>query len=202
MTFETEMSDGPHRSLPMPPGWKRFAERAYKPAFSVEEIREALPAALERDWQEENMPGFVAELRELLFGSQPDFFCDQAVKLEGLRKAADGSPFRCAFMDYAIQVATKGHSGGEGCIEAVRQALSDRVARGARQVEEHYYRQERENNVVDVRRRVENAIAGLDVAAVARRLCGIDRNEQARRLTKRTALDDGVAYDESQANLE
>lgn len=196
------MSDGPHKSLPMRPGWKRFAERAYKPAFSIEEIREAVPAALKGDWQEENMPGFVAELAHL-FESQLDFFCDQTVKLEGLRKAAYGSPFRCALLDYAIQVATNDHSGGEeGCMEAVRQALSDCVDRGARQVEEHYYRRPRENDAVDVRGRVENAIAGLDIAAVARRLCGIDRNEQFQSSRNRRPLTMESPSNESRGNAE
>ncbi len=32
------MSDGPHRSLPMRPGWKRVAERAYNPNFDPVQI--------------------------------------------------------------------------------------------------------------------------------------------------------------------
>lgn len=186
------MSDGPHKSLLMRPGWKRFAERAYKPAFSIEEIREAVPAALKGDWQEEGMPSFVAKLRETLYDGQTDFFCNQTAKIEGLRKEADGFPLRCALLDFAIRAVTAGQSGDEALGEATCQALSDWTARHARQVEEHYYRRSRQGNAVDVRGRVENAIAGLDIEAVARRLCGIDRNEQSQGLTKQTALDDGV----------
>ena len=44
------MSDGPHRSLKMPRGWKKLAERADKKAYAPEEVRHALPEALEQDW--------------------------------------------------------------------------------------------------------------------------------------------------------
>lgn len=186
------MSDGPHKSLPMPSRWKRFAERAYMPAFSIEEIPEGIPAALKGDWQEEGMPSFVAKLRETLYDGQTDFFCNQTAKIEGLRKEADGFPLRYALLDSAIRAVTAGQSGDEALGEATCQALSDWTARRARQVEEYYYRRSRQGNAVDVRGRVENAISGLDIVTVARRLCGIDRNEQSQKLTKQTALDDGV----------
>jgi hypothetical protein len=40
------MSDGPHRSLPMSQGWRRFAERIYIEAFSHDEERNALVTVL------------------------------------------------------------------------------------------------------------------------------------------------------------
>ncbi len=40
------MSDGPHRSLNMRRGWKRFAKRADKEAYAPEEVCDAIPAAL------------------------------------------------------------------------------------------------------------------------------------------------------------
>ena len=42
------MSDGPHRSLPMRPWWRRLAERADRCAFGVEEVADALVPALEQ----------------------------------------------------------------------------------------------------------------------------------------------------------
>ena len=47
------MSDGPHRSLKMPRGWKKLAEHADKKAYAPEEVRDALPDALEQDWRAE-----------------------------------------------------------------------------------------------------------------------------------------------------
>ena len=47
------MSDGPYRSLKMPRGWKKLAERADKKAYAPEEVRDALPDALEQDWRAE-----------------------------------------------------------------------------------------------------------------------------------------------------
>ena len=41
------MSDGPHRSLPMRRGWKHVAERGDKPAFTTEDIAEAIVPALD-----------------------------------------------------------------------------------------------------------------------------------------------------------
>ena len=47
------MSDGPHRSLDMPPSWKKLAERADNKAYVPEEVSEALPEALKQDWHAE-----------------------------------------------------------------------------------------------------------------------------------------------------
>ena len=43
-------------------------------------------------------------------------------------------------LDHAIFAAERGKSGKDGLLEAVRNGLTDRAARGARQVEEHYCR--------------------------------------------------------------
>ena len=48
--------------------------------------------------------------------------------------------FGNAFLDHAIEATYRGLSGTEALREAVSNALSNRAARGARQVEEHYYR--------------------------------------------------------------
>ena len=50
------MSDGPHKSLRMPPAWRRVAERADNGAFECEEISNALIPALERDCRTEMTP--------------------------------------------------------------------------------------------------------------------------------------------------
>ena len=54
------MSDGPHRSLPMRPQWKRLAERAHNQAFSVEEAGDAIVDAVSQDWTKEMPRGFIA----------------------------------------------------------------------------------------------------------------------------------------------
>lgn len=42
------MSDGPHRSLPMRPGWKKVAEYAANKT-SRDQVRDAVEAAVEKD---------------------------------------------------------------------------------------------------------------------------------------------------------
>ena len=44
------MSDGPHKSLNMKPGWKKVAERADLAAFEPEQVSEKLMSALQDDW--------------------------------------------------------------------------------------------------------------------------------------------------------
>ena len=53
------MSEGPHRNLPMSPGWKRFAARVCNEAFNHEEVRVALVAVLEQDGRQGNMESLV-----------------------------------------------------------------------------------------------------------------------------------------------
>ena len=60
------MSDGPHRSLKMPRGWKKLAEHADKKAYAPEEVRDALPDALEQDWRSEVPDGVCSRVRDIL----------------------------------------------------------------------------------------------------------------------------------------
>ena len=61
------MSDGPHKSLPMPRAWKKFTECVSNEAFSFEEVRDAIVAALEQDWRKQNMDGLVQRGRLVRF---------------------------------------------------------------------------------------------------------------------------------------
>ena len=187
------MSDGPLRSLSMRPAWKKLAECADKAAFSSEEVRDALPAALAEDWRKEIPDTIVRKVREILSDSQIDFFCDQRTKeLELLRGEEPGCPLRGLFLDYAIQVTAEGHSGDKALEEAASRAIADRAARGARQIEEHYHRKATQGRAVDVRQRIENGIRGSDMAITACSLVGIDKGEQPQRPAKQTGLNDGV----------
>lgn len=65
------MSDGPHRSLPLPTHWKKFAERVYKPAFPLLEMTDAATDALLRDFRKEVPHSLLEELGNTLFHEQP-----------------------------------------------------------------------------------------------------------------------------------
>ena len=64
------MSDGPHRSPKMPRGWKKLAERADNKAYAPEEVRDALPEALEHDWRAEVPDSVCRRVRDILGDSQ------------------------------------------------------------------------------------------------------------------------------------
>lgn len=187
------MSDGPHRSLPMPPGWKKLAECADKRAFSDEEVCDRLRVALEKDWRKEMPDALVCKFREILSDNQTDFFCNQTThRLKLLRKEAAGYPIRGLFLDNTIRAVEQGHSGDKVLIEAVRQVLSDYAVRRVRQVEEHYLRKSTQRHTTHVTQRIKDAIGGWDSESTGRRLLYVDKSEYLRASAKQMGLDDGV----------
>ena len=186
------MSDGPHRSLKMPRGWKKLAERADKEAFAPEEVRDALPEALGHDWRTE-VPGNVCKsVRDILGDNQSSLVDDHRIaQLETLRGETAGYPLGSTFLDYAIETAARGRSGDEALREAVSKAVKDRAARGARQIEEHYCRKSTPHRAGHVRERIETGVKQSNFDDIAGWLVGTDKSERPR-LTKQTGLDDGV----------
>lgn len=186
------MSDGPHRSLTMPRGWKKLAERANNKAFAPEEVRNALPEALEQDWRAEIPDSFCRQVRKILGEKQNSLFGDQQPEqLEALRIETAGHNLSSAFLDYAIQAAARGRSGDEALKEAAAKALSDRAVRGARQVEEHYRRKSTQGRAAHVRERIETGVTQSDITGIAGRLVGTD-NSKGRWPAKHPGLDAGV----------
>nr|HEV8011425.1 hypothetical protein [Bradyrhizobium sp.] len=51
LTWRRDMSDGPHKSLPMRDGWRKLAKRAANTNFEPTEISEAIPGAI--NWTEQ-----------------------------------------------------------------------------------------------------------------------------------------------------
>ncbi len=186
------MSDGPHRSLNMPRSWKRLAKRADNKAYAPEEVRDALPEALEHDWRAEVPDSFCRRVRDILCDSQSSLFGDQrAERLEALRGETAGYALGNTFLDCAIHAAARGRCGDEALREAAGKALTDRAARGARQVEEHYYRKSTLHRATHVRERIEAGVTQSDISLIAGRLVGTDKSESSLP-AKRTGLDDGV----------
>ena len=187
------MSDGPHRSLNMPSGWKKLAERADNKAYAPEEVRDALPQALEQDWCAEVSDSTISQIRSILGDRQDSLFSDhQARRLEALRRETVGHNLTNTLLDYAIQATDRGLSGTEALKEAASNTLSDRAARGARQVEEHYYRKSSQGRAAYVRERIETGVTQSDMASIAGRFVGTGTSKGPRRPAKQTGLDDGV----------
>ena len=187
------MSDGPHRSLKMPRGWKKLAERADKKAYAPVEVRDALPAALEQDWYAEVPDTLRRQVREILGDRQDPLFGDQrSQRLETLRRDTAGHNLGSVFLDYAIQAAERERCGDEAVTEAIAQTLTDRATRGARQVEEHYHRKSTELRASHVRKRIEAGMTLLDMTSLAMQLVGMGRTKGPRWPAKRTGIDEGV----------
>jgi hypothetical protein len=186
------MSDGPHRSLPMRRRWKRVAESADNKAFEREEIRNAIIPALEQDCMKEMSPEFLSNLRAVCSGQEGSLFKNEVgPQLESLRDAA-GSGIGRVVLDHAIQISASEKIERDIAGKALTNALTDRAARGARQVEEHYCRESTKPRANRVRERIEQAISHPDMEGLARQILTGKRDRSPRPSIKRQGLDDGV----------
>ena len=186
------MSDGPHRSLSMSLSWKRFAMRADNEAYPPEKVLEALQEALEQDYRAVP-PNAMNLVRRVLDHGQRSLFGDNLAEgLEDLRTEQAGYPLLSTLLDYAIQVGARGLGGSDALTDAVRNTLIDRAARGARQVEEHYFRNSPQGRATHVRERIEACMTRLHMPALSARLLHMDRRHEPRKPPKQTGLDDGV----------
>lgn len=184
------MSDGPHKSLPMRPGWKKVAEYASKEAFTSDDVCDALIAALEQDYRKDISPNFVASIRDVL-GSGTLFSGDSLHALEDFRQSVAGCVMGNALLDHVIFVVSNGKSGDAALQEAFKRTLTDYSARCARQVEEHYLRKSNAENARNIRSRMEAAIQKAPFTPLVNR--SLDPvSKPAVRLAKHDGLDDGV----------
>lgn len=132
------MSDGPHKSLPMKRRWKRVAERASKPAYTAEQLHEAVDVALREDWRAEVTSEFRAAL-DIAVGDGL-LFADQAqrdVQELGRRFA---SPLQSAILDEVAGALDMGLRDQLAIEAGVAGALAQRGFRAVRQIEEHIVR--------------------------------------------------------------
>jgi hypothetical protein len=185
------MSDGPHRSLPMRPRWKRVAECGDNDAFAPDEVSRALLPALEQDCRDEISPQFINSFRELYQSLFKDHLVEE---LEALRPTA-GCGIGGAVLDYAIQLAANDEEDFDAPTKAMTNALIDRAAKGARQVEEHYCRESTAPRGQGVRSRIEQAISDSAPAieGLSRKILNLDSEPRAA-ASKQQGLDDGVKF--------
>lgn len=185
------MSDGPHRSLPMRRGWRRVAECGDNQAFAPDEVSEAIIPALEQDCRAEMPEQLLDSVWRIFCGREPSLFAVQiGPELEALRQTS-GSGIGRVILEHAILVAERGRTGIDGLREAMTNALTDRAARGARQAEEHYFRESTAWRSQRVRARIEEGIARAAIDGLACRILKIDLETYSRPIM-RDGLDDGV----------
>jgi hypothetical protein len=174
----------------MRPGWKTVAEYASKEAFTPNEVRDAIIAAIEQDCRKDIAPNVVASIRDVI-GSGSLFSGDSTHALEDLRQSVAGSAMGNALLDHVIFVVSDGKSGDAALQEAAHRTFIDWSARHARQIEEHYRRESSIKKAQNVRSRMEEAIQKAPFAEPANRLLN-PVSKSAMRLEKHDRLDDGV----------
>ncbi|WP_137104626.1 hypothetical protein [Azospirillum argentinense] len=189
------MSDGPHRSLPMRPSWKLLAKIADNTIFAPEEVCNTIVPALMQDWRADISAALLSRVRHVFEDEQGSLFKDQKIaQLEALGRLTAGHGLGRTFLDCAIEALTHTGSTPEALLDAVRNALLDRAWRGARQVEEHYYRKSNEPRALNVRSRINDGIKDAPLDAFARQLLNLDPVPAWCPPVKQQGLDDGVPY--------
>lgn len=187
------MSDGPHRSLNMRPGWKKAAEFADYDAFAPKDVSDAVASAFTDDWRADVSDSVATCISEVLGGQQDSLFRDQKImQLEALRTMTAGHGLAQVLLDCAIQKAESGAAGPDAIVEAAADALDVWGARHGRQIEEHYCRESTVRRADHVRARIEEGLGGVSRDALARQLLRMESTTPPRKPTKQTGLDDGV----------
>lgn len=129
------MSDGPHRSLNMRPGWKKAAEFADYDAFAPEDVSRAVASAFTQDWRTDVPDAVAACISEVLGGQQDSLFRDQKImQLEALRPMVAGHGLAQVLLDCALQQALGGAVGPDAAVQAAADALDLWGARHGRQI--------------------------------------------------------------------
>lgn len=164
------MSDGPHKTLPMRSRWKALSRRADNGAFSVEDVAEAVCPALARDWSADVSDTLLRQLKAVLGGENDGLFPDQTTHdLQNLQTKVN-SPMEALLVDAACDAANDGLLGQIALERAVTEALFERGLRGIRQVEEHWLRETSNKRAVNVRSRLEAAIASAPIGQLTTQL--------------------------------
>lgn len=186
------MSDGPHKTLPMRPSWKRLSERADTASYAASEVGAAVCPALADDWRAE-VPESIVQRVRMTVGADAggSLFADQVDRdLVALRGLAP-SPLAGLFIDCARQAHAEGFRGEDACQAGAEAALSERAACGIRQVEEHYRRNTGMSSTDNVRSRLEAAIGEAPIRSLARELLTGRPGPVGRAPAKRTGIEEG-----------
>ncbi|UWU77459.1 hypothetical protein N2603_03010 [Bradyrhizobium huanghuaihaiense] len=184
------MSDGPHRTLPMRRHWKDTAERAAKFVYSEGDCREALELAIKR----EILGAPISAVGEILDARRPDLFqTHQVEQLEDLRGTCRGSAMANVLIDCAVEAARNGLRGRSAVQSTLQNAINDVVLSAYRQMNEHYQREAKPREVLNLRTRLDAVRRQLDGGALASEILSHSTPPSARslQLPRHTGLDDG-----------
>lgn len=182
------MSDGPHKSLPLRPHWRTFAQRAAKAAYALDEVRDTLAYAIKRDV----LQAPIKNIREIM-DSDTLFSSMRIEKLEALRSRHPGSAPAQLAIDCAVAAAGKGLTGQAGTHAAITMAIEDTTRSAMRSIEEHYQREAHPRSSRYVRERQLAARQQFDCGALASELLSPAKPPPRRsvKLAVRDGLDQG-----------
>lgn len=182
------MSDGPWKSLPLRPHWKRVAKHAENGAFSPEELCGTMGAALSKDAEE--LP--LDEVRALVPGNQGVLFRpDLEGEFEALQRDHPGSKLVQTFLTCLRDREASGLSGREMLESALADTLDEHARDHSRAIQEHYHRKTR-SRTVPVQRRLASALRLCDFRDLASRIVspsGFPASSSSP--AKRSGLDEG-----------
>ncbi|KQV41236.1 hypothetical protein [Rhizobium sp. Root1204] len=157
------MSDGPHKSLPLRPRYRKLAEWASKPAFAITQLCEAAEAALLRDATIELAPAMRQFMSIVdgndLFSRLPDLVQGQ---LSQLRDDPAIQPLAASAIECAQMAVHAGLNGRDAVREAVATALTERLSANSRSSEEHYLVKEGRGASLDIRVRLAQTVDAMD----------------------------------------
>ena len=182
------MSDGPHRSLTMRQHWKDLAKRAANPAYSPDEVSEALLPPLRREFREAPL----SEIRGILDDGKQNSLLkeDRAARLDAARQLCRGSAAGNTFIDCTIEAVANGMTGDIAFREALENSLKAHAQGGCHQIEEHHHR-EKPHTTSNVRDRLRTARSLCSYAALASALMSGKPLDGNIRLPKRTGINEG-----------
>jgi hypothetical protein len=186
------MSDGPYRSLPMPTAWKRVARCGDNCAFEADQVGAVLIPALADDWKGDVEPELIVFLVSAFSKQEEALFKDDlAPELDAFGYLASSGLAR-AVLDEAKYAVAMGKCGLAALGSVVENVLTNRAARGARQIEEHYLRNSTPSRANKLRARIENAISKAPISGLVKHILGQENQAISRRSIKQRGLDDGV----------
>ncbi len=180
------MSDGPWKSLPLGPHWKRVAKRLETDVFTLAERREALESTLEKE--AEVLP-LKAVLRMVPNGQGHLFGLSETIEV--LRPDHPGSKIVQTFLTYMSATETDAAS-GRGLVEsAVADALNECLLENSRSIEEHYIRK-KQATWGPVEARFSAVREAIDIRGLASRIVADSGSSvRTRHPPKRSGLDEG-----------
>ena len=184
------MSDGPHRSLPMRPGWRKLARRAANCAFEAAEVSAAFIPALESQFHAEVSPSLLKDLAGL--AAEPTLFSPlETPQVEVLRSRARYGMETLIFENLAV-LSSDDLARIDRLKIATANALLAKATQFVGQIEEHYVREQSLGEGKQVRRRLDEALAAADIGGLVQRLLQPSGPPGVTRVVKKSGLDDGV----------